>query len=52
MKLTRTSPLTGTTTTLDLPIDRGSFRRWLNGEPVQRCFPALDADQREFIMTG
>jgi len=52
MKVTRTSPLTGATNTLDLPIDRRSFRRWLNGEPVQHCFPALDVDRREFIMTG
>ena len=52
MKITRTSPLTGQTNTLDLPIDRRSLRRWLNGEPVQHCFPDLDADQREFIKSG
>jgi hypothetical protein len=52
MKVTRTSPLTGATNTLDLPIDRRRYRRWLNGEPVQYCFPALDADQREFMITG
>ena len=52
MIITRTSPLTGTTNTLNLPIDRRSFRRWLNGEPVQHCFRALDANQREFIVTG
>ena len=46
MKITRTSPLTGATNTIDLPIDRRSFRRWLNGEPVQHCFPALDVNQR------
>ena len=52
MKITRTSPLTGQTNTLDLPIGRRNFRRWLEGEPVQRCFPDLDATQREFITTG
>ena len=52
MKIARTSPLTGQTNTLDLPIDRRSLRRWLNGEPVQYCFPDLDADQREFIKSG
>jgi len=52
MKITRTSPLTGQTNTLDLPVNRRSFRRWLNGEPVQYCFPSLDADQREFIKSG
>ena len=39
MKITRTSPLTGQTNTLDLPIDRRSLRRWLNGEPVQALLP-------------
>ena len=52
IKVTRTSPLTGATNTLDLPIDRRSFRRYLNGERVQYCFPELDVDLREFIMTG
>ncbi len=52
MKITRTSPLTGRTNTLDLPVNRRGLRRWLKGEPVQHCFPDLDADQREFIMTG
>ena len=52
MKITRTSPLTGQTNTLDLPINRRSLRRWLNGEPAQYCFPSLDADQREFIKNG
>ena len=31
MKITRTSPLTGQTNTLDLPVDRRSLRHWLNG---------------------
>ena len=50
MKITRTSPLTGQTNTLDLPINRRSLRRWLNGEPAQYCFPSLDADQRDLLV--
>jgi hypothetical protein len=52
MKITRTSPLTGETHTLDLPVTKRGFRRWLKGDPVQCCFPGLDTTQREFIVTG
>jgi len=52
MNITRTSPLTGHTNTLDLPVTKRSFCRWLEGEPVQHCFPNLDATQCEFIATG
>jgi len=52
MRITRKSPLTRKISTLDLPIDRRSFRRWLSGEPIQYCFPDLDADQPEFILSG
>ena len=52
MKITRTSPLTGRANTLELPITQRNFRRWLEGGPVQRCFPSLDDTQREFIVTG
>jgi hypothetical protein len=27
-------------------------QRWLNGELIQVCFPYLNADQREILMTG
>jgi hypothetical protein len=26
--------------------------RWLNGELIQNCFPHLNADEREILMTG
>ena len=39
-----------------LPISEATFReahaRWTNGEMIQAAFPQLDADQREFLMTG
>lgn len=52
MKVTRKSPRTGKETTLDLPITEGQLERWQNGELIQNVFPHLDADQREFLMTG
>ncbi len=27
-------------------------QRWVNGELIQNCFPHLNADQREILMTG
>ena len=27
-------------------------QRWLNGEVIQQCFPHLNAEQREILMTG
>lgn len=30
----------------------GSFRRWEEGEFIQRAFPRWSADRRELLMTG
>jgi hypothetical protein len=27
-------------------------QRWVNGELIQNCFPHLNADEREILMTG
>ena len=27
-------------------------QRWVNGEFIQNCFPYLNADEREILMTG
>ena len=37
MNITRTSPLTGQANTLDLPVTKRGFRRWLEG----RACPTL-----------
>jgi hypothetical protein len=56
MKLTMTSILTNTTNTMDLPINATEFANGLirrdGGDLIQDAFPQLNADQREFIMTG
>ena len=52
MNITRTSDLTGVTRTMDLPITLVQILAWQHGKLVQEAFPQLNADQREFIMTG
>ena len=53
--LTRTSMLTGRTSTRLLPIDPISLLAWLS-DPyppfIQDAFPDLSADDREFILHG
>lgn len=52
MKVSMTSPLSGQTSVMELPITPEQLRRWEQGEFVQDVFPHLTADQREFLMTG
>lgn len=37
---------------LDLPVTREQIRAWENGAYIQNVMPHLDADQREFLLTG
>ena len=52
MKITRTSRLTGNTSAMELPITQAQLDAWVDGELIQNAMPQLDADQREFVMTG
>ena len=53
MKITRTSPLTGRTNTIDLPVTQDQIDRYARREGyVQDIFKNLTPGQREFIMTG
>ena len=54
MKLSRVSPLTGKTNTMDLPtLTQERLDGWLRSRAlVQNAFPELSADAREFILTG
>ena len=52
MLVTRQSIFTGIERTVDLPITEDQYERWCNGELVQNAFPQLNADEREFLMTG
>ena len=52
MRIIRTSRLTGNTTHWDMPITQAQMDAWVDGELIQNAMPQLDADEREFIMTG
>lgn len=56
MIITRTSPLSGNTTSMELPVTSGQMERFKyrrqNGERIQDIFPNLTPAQREFILTG
>jgi hypothetical protein len=52
MIITRKDPFTGKTNTMDLDITEDQIEAWHAGQLVQNAFPKLNADQREFLMTG
>lgn len=52
MKVTRRSALTGVEHTLELDITPEQLAKFQSGTMVQHAFPHLNADDREFIMTG
>lgn len=53
MEITRTSILTGTKRTLEIPITEAQYFQWeTGGALIQDAAPNLSADEREFIMTG
>ena len=53
MEITRTSIFTRNRNTMFLPIQFADFARWRCGDGlVQDVFPQLNADQREFLMSG
>ncbi len=53
VELTRSSDFTGEVNSMVLPVTQGMLDRYYMGnENVQDVFPDLNADMREFIMTG
>lgn len=36
----------------EITVEHAEFRRWLQGELVQKVFPMLRPEQREILMTG
>jgi len=52
MKVTRTSPFTGITRTLNLNITAVQVARYNNGWLLQDAFPQLSDGEREFYKTG
>jgi hypothetical protein len=52
MEITRVSPLTQKTNTLDIPITELQLRAWEQGALIQQAAPHLTADEREFLISG
>lgn len=52
MKITKTSPLTGKINTMDLDVTQAQMDQFADGAFVQVAFSNLNADEREFILTG
>lgn len=58
MMIFRTSPLTGQVNAMDIAVTRETFAAWQNapaGSPerlIQNAMPHLDADEREFLISG
>ena len=53
MQLTKTSLLTGKTTTREVNLTEAELEAYYAGDrPIQQLYPMLPAEDREFIMTG
>jgi hypothetical protein len=54
--VTNSSPFTGESNSLIIPMSYESFmaafNKWQGGEHIQNAFSLLNADLREFLMTG
>lgn len=52
MLITRTSPLTRKTNTLNIDVTEEQLTNWQSGMLIQDAMPNLTPDEREFIMSG
>jgi len=52
MLVTKRSAFTGKENQMELDITPEQLERWMGGELIQKVFPHLNAEQREFLMTG
>lgn len=52
MLIHRKSPVTGKINEMDLPVTAEQVLNYTHGELVQNAFPQLNAEQREFIISG
>jgi len=48
----RTSPFSGETNTREIPVTQEQLDNWKNGTLIQVAMPDINADDREFLMTG
>ena len=52
MIITKTSMLSGNTSSMDIDVSQDQIDLWQGGSLIQNVMPDLSADEREFIMTG
>lgn len=52
MLITKRSPLTGKTNTLEVPCTPEQIEAWDNGTLIQEAMPNVPAPLREFLMSG
>jgi hypothetical protein len=36
----------------ELVVDSESFKEWMDGQLIQRCFPELDVETKELMISG
>jgi len=52
MLITKTSMLSGNTSSMNIDVSQDQIDLWQGGSLIQNVMPNLSADEREFIMTG
>ena len=52
MKITRTSPITGVTNTLEVDCTPEQLEAWEAGTLIQDAMPGVEASLREFVKSG
>lgn len=52
MDVTRVSPVTGRSLTLDINVTEQQIKEWEKGGLIQDVMPHLTPDEREFIISG
>tara|TARA_X000001036_G_C20548136_1_gene753238 strand:+ start:118 stop:312 length:195 start_codon:yes stop_codon:yes gene_type:complete len=52
MIITKTSPFSGETNTMDIDVTQSQIDAWYGGELIQNAMPNLSEDEREFIKSG
>ncbi len=52
MIITRTSPFSHKTNSMDLDVTEDQISDWVSGTLIHDAMPHLTPEQREFIMTG
>ena len=53
MKITKTSPFSGNTNSMEIEVTLEQLRSWqVDGVLIQNAMPHLTPDEREFIKTG